>query len=267
MPKPQMTWVLEDDVFAEGDCLREGAIELGHRVVSWSDEWWGQSALPKLDGPVVFHGSLESADRIARNRAWSPGAFCNTDNFSCSAWYPAAKPWLLHDRWDILPASRFVAESEAVFQRLSIEESVFVRPNSPLKPFSGRVLQYDQITLASLDHGFYYDDPDLMIVVAPVRHVEREWRYVVADRQVIAGSAYVADGRRSTQDDPHGPSWQFADEIARNIPSPDPVFVLDVCVTDGELKLVELNPFSGADLYACSGSTIVRQVAEMYQST
>jgi hypothetical protein len=30
-----------------------------------------------------------------------------------------------------------------------------VRPDSPLKPFSGRVLRSDQISLATLDRGFY----------------------------------------------------------------------------------------------------------------
>ena len=35
---------------------------------------------------------------------------------------------------------------------------IFVRPDSPLKPFSGRVLDRDSISLAALDHGFYFDD-------------------------------------------------------------------------------------------------------------
>ena len=45
--------------------------------------------------------------------------------------------------------------------------------------------------------------------------------------------------------------------------APDPVYVLDVCEADTGLRLLELNPFSGADLYACSGSEIVRHVGEV----
>ncbi len=36
--------------------------------------------------------------------------------------------------------------------------TVFVRPDSPLEPFSGRVLERGRISLQALDHGFYYDD-------------------------------------------------------------------------------------------------------------
>jgi hypothetical protein len=149
---------------------------------------------------------------------------------------------------------------------LDAQESVFVRPDSPLKPFTGRVLRRAQISLAALDHGFYYDDPEIPVVVAPVRHVAREWRYVVAGQRVISGSAYVADGRTAAGADPAGAPWQFAIEVAQQLPSPDPVYVLDVCETDAGLRLLELNPFSGADLYACPGSDVVRHVAAVVRS-
>ena len=147
--------------------------------------------------------------------------------------------------------------------RIGATEAVFVRPDSPLKPFSGRVLRRDQITLAALDHGFYYDDAELPVVVAPVRSVSREWRYVVAMKRVLAGSGYLADGRTAVQDDPGGSPWQFATEVAEGLLPPDAVYVLDVCESDGLLRLVELNPFSGADLYACNGLAIVQRVSSI----
>jgi hypothetical protein len=256
-----MTWVLEPDVFANGDCIRGAASDAGHRVVDWSDEWWASSRWPELDGPVLFHGSLGNAARIPRVVPWKPGAYCETAQFQCSTWYRAAEKWLLHERWEVLPASRFVHDVDAVMERLGATESVFVRPDSPLKPFAGRVLSREKVSLAALDHGFYYDDPELPVVVAPVRQVAREWRYVVADGQVIAGSGYIANGRTAAADDPNGRPWQFAVEVAQHIRAPESVYVLDVCEADAELRLLELNPFSGADLYACVGSDIVRGVA------
>jgi hypothetical protein len=257
-----MTWVLERDVFPNGDSLRAGATEAGHRVVDWSDEWWGNSVPPRLSGPILFHGSLNNADRVVRELDWWPGAYCKTAAFRCSTWYPLATQWLLHREWEILPASRFVNERDAVLARLGGANGVFVRPDSPLKPFSGRVLRRpDQITLAALDHGFYYDDANLPVVVAPIRSITREWRYVVALDHVIAGSAYVANGRAAVPDDPRGSPWQFAAEVATRMTAPEAVYVLDVCESDGDLRLLELNPFSGADLYACSGIDVVRGIA------
>ncbi len=263
MPEPgRMTWVLEPEVFPNGDVLCLAAIAAGHRVVDWSDRWWSGGGPPALPEPVVFHGSLGNADRIAREGGWRPGAYCSTDRFRCSSWYPGAASWLVHERWELLPAARLVAEADAVLERFGgADAAVFVRPDSPLKPFSGRVLRRGQISLAALDHGFYHDDPEIAVVVAPVRALTAEWRYVVAGRAVIAGTGYAAVGRAATPADPGGRPWQFAARVAAAIEPPDPVYVLDVCEADGVLRLLELNPFSGADLYACDGPAIVRHVA------
>ena len=37
--------------------------------------------------------------------------------------------------------------------------------------------------------------------------------------------------------------------------------MLDVCEAEGGLALLELNPFSGADLYACDPGAVVDAVA------
>ncbi len=65
----------------------------------------------------------------------------------------------------------------------------------------------------------------------------------------------------ANRDDP----WRFAAHIAAALEPPEPVYVLDVCECDGELHLLELNPFSGADLYDCDLDTIVRAVAHAVQ--
>jgi hypothetical protein len=262
MAQSAMTWILEGDVFARGDPIRLAARVAGHRVIEWTDRWWIDSAPPRLTEPVVFHGSLGNADRIRRELLWRPGAYCRVEHFHCSAWYPAAAQWLLHERWEVHPAREFVSDAGAILARLGASESVFVRPDSPLKPFSGRVLRRDQISLAELDHGYYYDDTEILVVVAPVRRISREWRYVVVGREVIAGSGYKADGREATPDDPQGTPWRFAAYVAAQIPAPEPVYVLDVCEVDAGLRLLELNPFSGADLYACNGTEIVRRVSD-----
>ena len=84
---------------------------------------------------------------------------------------------------------------------------------------------------------------------------------MVVDGAVVAGSAYAADGRRALPDDPGGEAWAFAAQIAADLPAPERVYVLDVCEADGGLALLELNPFSGADLYACDPGAVVDAVA------
>lgn len=263
-----VTWVLEADVFpSTHEAMREAIVAAGHDVLLWQDEWLSDGRWPALEGrAVVFHGSLGSADRIAGELPWRPGAFCATAAFDCTRWYPAAREWLLHETWVATTVAELVARPAAVLAGLGLAaagapDRVFVRPASPLKPFSGRVLATDAITLAALDHGFYFEDDQLPIIVAPVREVAREWRYVVVDGEVVAGSAYAADGRTALPDAPAGAPWRFAAQVAAQLEPPEPIFVLDVCEADGALHLLELNPFSGADLYACDRPATVAAVS------
>lgn len=252
-----MRWVLEQGVFGSGCDLGPAARAAGHPVSRWDDAWWDEGA-PRHAGPVLFHGSLENADRVRRDLGWRPGAFCDAAAFACTAWYPRAGRWLLNADWRCVPAQALVAAPPA-------HDPLFVRPDSPLKPFSGRVLARAQLSLAALDHGYYYEDPGLPVIVAPARPVSAEWRYVVVEGRVVAGSAYQAAGRAALPEDPGGAPWRFAAEIARALEPPEAVYVLDVCESAGALRLLELNPFSGADLYACDAGAVVAAVAALLE--
>jgi len=141
---------------------------------------------------------------------------------------------------------------------------VLIRPDSPLKPFSGRVLEREQITLSALDHGFYYDNERLPVVVTTAIEVRAEWRFVVVASKVVAGSEYETDGRSSgAQIPPDHRSWRYAGDLVAGMQQPDPVFVLDVCETRGGLRVMELNPFSGADLYNCDRRAVVAAVKSL----
>lgn len=259
-----VTWVLEAEVFPETHtAMRDAVLAAHHQVLLWKDDWLHRGRWPSLDDrAVVFHGSLGNADAVARRSLWRPGAFCNTDEFRCSSWYPHAARWLLHRRWEVVPAKELVSNPDRVLASIGSMDSVFVRPDSPLKSFSGRVLRRDAISLRALDHGFYYDDEMLAVVIAPVRRITREWRYVVVSGEVVAGSAYVAERRASSMDAPDGAPWRFAADVARDLNPPEAVYVLDVCESDGDLHVLELNPFSGADLYACDRRKVVDAVSK-----
>ena len=259
-----MHWLIEKDVFSPdyGPRMTAAVKAAGHTVMQWNDAWWADG-LPSLEGPVMFHGSLgNAAEIVARCPGWKPGAYCNVEAFRCSSWYPRASRWLLQSQHEILPASALVANPKAILDRLGVDE-VFVRPDSPLKPFSGRVLPADGITLQALDHGFYFEDENIPVVVARTQEVGREWRFVVVDGVVVAGSAYIAEGRTASDITVDSGVRDFAAAIAAEVAPPERVYVLDVCEVQGELRLMELNPFSGADLYGCDLHTIVVAVAEV----
>ncbi len=89
---------------------------------------------------------------------------------------------------------------------------------------------------------------------------------VVVSGEVVAGSAYVAERRASSMDAPDGAPWRFAADVARDLNPPEAVYVLDVCESDGDLHVLELNPFSGADLYACDRTKVVSAISQLAAS-
>lgn len=256
-------WLVEVDAFGErGDELLHAAMARGHRATPWEDGWWESGAFPVRPGErVVFHGSLGNAARIRSETSWEPGAYCHVEAFLCSGWYAAAARWLLTREHVFTTVGALAEAPREVTSSLGRPEQVFVRPDSPLKPFSGRVLAVGELSLEALDFGFYYEDPALPVVVSRVEEVGEECRFVVVDRRMVASSAYVAEGRGAAGA-VDSEFARLAAEVAAELPPPEPIYVLDLVRTPDGPRLLELNPFSGADLYGCDRGAIVAAVAE-----
>jgi hypothetical protein len=258
----EVTWCIERGIFPDTqDEMVDAIRSLGQKVIFWRENLRGLES-----EKVVFHGSLGIANDLASRVIWKPGAFCNTKGFECTSWYARAEPWLLNNLWTLTTVNGLVKDPTKVLDIVGAVGHAFVRPNSPLKPFSGRVLKQEDISFRSLDLGFYYDDFTLPVIVAPVRVIDREWRYVVVDGVVISGSAYDAEQRRAIPEDMTIRTRFFAEEIARELTPPEDVYVMDICESDGDLYLLELNPFSGADLYACDRKKVVAAVSRKVAS-
>lgn len=258
-----VTWVLEPDIFPETHApIRNAIRDRGYRLVDWSDAWWSDGVPSRVpNSSVVFHGSLGNASRITNELKWTPGSFCPVDAFRCSSWYESARQWLVHKDWHICAANELVTNAPAIAKQLGATDRIFVRPDSPLKPFSGRVVNVDTLTLAKLDHGFYYDDDSIPVIAAPVQKIGNEWRFVIVNRSVVAGSAYDPQTRKPLAAPLDSAAAVFASTVATTIPAPEIVYVLDVCECNDQLRLLELNPFGGADLYACDATAIIDSVS------
>jgi len=264
-----MIWLLEHDIFGSGHPLIDAVARAGQKSIMWDDDNWNGAAdfLGNPEEPVMFHGSLGNADRIVNLDRWEPGAFCNTTGFLCTNWYSELGPWLLNQRHHFTTVRELVDAPQKMMELLG-DSRVFVRPDSPLKPFSGRVVDLNPpggFNAAYLDHGFYYDDLDLPILVCHNleglgKWLGPEWRFIIAKGGVVASSAYLAEGRKAQSGDVPAEALQLAAEIGAKFKAPDPVYVLDLVETPVGWCLLELNPFSGADLYHCDFDAVVSAV-------
>lgn len=259
----QVHWLIEVGVFPETASRVCSAIEThGDRWTRYADGI-ADAALPPRESCVVFWGSLGAAyrDRVAAR--WRPGAIGDIEQFRVASYAPRLDRLLVNADFVTTTVRDLVEDRQDVLARLHQPQRVFVRPDSALKPFAGRVLDVSAIDRAALDHGFYYDDDALPIVVAPARKICREWRTVVAEGRVVAGCAYTSDRRASEETLPE-PVRTVAGQVARGDWQPAPIYIVDIAEVDGELRVMELNPFSSADLYHCDPRAMIEAVTRIF---
>jgi len=255
-PRVHLRWLIETDVFPETAARVTAALDRRGIAHHRYHDAMRRSDLPPADAPVIFWGSLGAAyaERVAR--AYTPGAIGDAAPFHCSAYYPALRAHLANADAMFTTVRALVSDPGTVLAPIGSPARVFVRPDSPLKPFSGRVIATAALDRRALDHGYYYEDEELPIVVSTPKHVTREWRFVIAGTQVIAGCEYLA-ARTGAGVEVPAAAAALAAEVAAGPMGPAPLYVLDVGEVDGSLRAMELNPFSGADFYDCDADAIV----------
>lgn len=241
-------WIIETRLNAACEAVAAAARDAGHRVIRWSTG----DRRPRVDD-AVFLGSLTEC-------AAMPGVIGDPDRLRVGAWLPQVGSLALNGQ---IIATRVgqVSPASAPWDR------VFARPDSAMKPFSGRVLDRAQLSPGALDLGFYYDDPSVPVVLAEAVALEREWRFVAVDGRLVSDSGYRADGVRSAVVDPPPAGAIRAAEAALAV-SPEPTVVIDIAeLSAGGFRLVEFNLFSGSDLYGCEPRAIVEAIGASVGAT
>lgn len=205
------------------------------------------SIFENLQSPIIYYGSLNLAMKLKKRFPhWIPGIYGNEETYKCTNYYPLFGE--NHINYDYDYAIFDCLDKEY----LGIGKSIFVRPNSILKEFTGTVLTEDnfdeKIKLMS-----FYDDvvtPELPIIVSSVKQIEKEWRFIVVDNKII--SSNCLDKK----------AIQFASNMAK-VNIPDRVWVLDICLSELGYKVLEIGCFSFAEIYSDDLENIINEVSKI----
>ncbi len=220
----------------------------------------GAEAVPR-DACVVFRGSLPLMRYIQASRRWKPGGWCTFSELACSTYYAYFGPYLLNREYTLLPAAEALRLADSLFARYGSGGVLFIRPDSVEKNFNGKLA--DRATFLRTISGVAFD-PTLLILVALPRQILREWRLIVANGTVVAGSQYAARGEIQAQEGCPDEVLGFATTVLQEIDwRPDPLFIMDVCESEDGLRLVELNSFSCSGHYLADVPTVVRTASEL----
>lgn len=267
-------WLLDASVFdTYHDELADAIVRNGFEVKSinrpnppygWDDtEGAYRKAFP-AGACVVTHADIDLVTRVLRDACWVPGAFANVGHFFCSHYYPHFRKYLLNNDHAMLPFSDLSKRSKELFDQFGRDGRMFVRPDSPLKLFTGLVVSQESFE-KDLEFMAFYEFPvESLVVVSSPKSIAKEWRFVVADQQVIAGSEYKEGETLIARAEVNGSARTFAEAILNTGFSPDSVWVMDICeTTDHEFHLLEIGGFSFSNLYACDKDAVVNAVSRV----
>ncbi len=139
---------------------------------------------------------------------------------------------------------------------------VFVRPNSGYKTFAGQRMVSENVDhdISTLEQTSGVMN-DTLCFMAPLRNIQGEFRFVIADGKIIAGSEYRWDGKLDIRRDWLPECEELAQKVAEHPWQVDIAYTCDVALTDNGAKLVELNGFSCAGLYACDLEKVVKGIS------
>lgn len=263
-----MLWLLEKDTFEENlDELMEvinsqgytfdiiehipfGGTDLRHRVKPWQ--------------PALFYGSLGLASIVLRDTpcvVWR-----NLPHFECSYYYTYFGKYLLNQNYIMLPFGELIRQKNFIFDKLGHADTIFIRPSSGFKYFTGKVVYKENFELEVEKFALYDIDPFRTVVVSEPRNIAREWRLVVIGDKVLTASQYRCDGEQISERGAPDEVIRLGNEIAK-VWQPDPAWVMDICQTvDGELKLIEINSFSCSGFYDCDKKLIVEAASKLAEA-
>lgn len=216
--------------------------------------------------PVVVHGCHGFLRKLRKHHRNYIGIYCTDANLTVAAYSVFYGDLLLNNDYVIVPFAEFVRRKRFWYARWGGLEnnSVFLRPNSGTKVFAGLCIPLDDFdhevnALTQISSVM----PDTLVVVSSPKRIEAEFRFIIADRKVVAGSEYRWDNKLDIRTDYPDAAFKLAQEVAQRGWQPDPCYTCDVAwLGDDEYRVIEINSFSCAGLYMCDHDAIVKAVSE-----
>lgn len=190
---------------------------------------------------VFCFGSVKMA-RVAEQYGWNPGSFLNA-NHDFRVYGPKYGEHMLNSDSLILNFEDQFKEPGYLF---------FARPCEDTKTFTGQVFtkaSWDEFVVHSLKNGHTTTlNENTPVQICKLKDIQREIRCWIIKGKVITASQYKINERVIYQECTEDLILDFAQRMA-DIYQPAEAFVLDVAMTNGELKIIEINCINCAGFY------------------
>lgn len=245
------------EVRRQGMEVREIEHSLDRKVDFYteSSDMLVQDFVFNMDDCVIFYGDIDFVRQVRIKAPFIPGAWCNFENMKCSTYFAHLGGHLLNKQYFMLPVGDLLRRWDDLVGHTT-GNSWFIRPNSGAKPFTGYVVKPGE--RHKIESLIATIGPEVLVVVAPEKQIDAEWRFVICNGKVVTGCRYLPDESvffpRS--------SLRLAQAIASCKWQPDIGYTVDIAESSGKMYLLEINSFSCAGLYMCDLESIIRELSQ-----
>lgn len=224
----------------------------------------------RIDEPCIVRGGVKAVELVHAAQHISdiaPGQFLDSDDrlfhrFKKSVFYDKERfDYAYYGTMD-LP----LLNDKAIFYPLAdilsytFDSDVFIKPSSDLKYFNGGVLPKNETVqdfIMRNNPRFGYEQE--IVMVAPLHVIKHECRFFVVNRHVITGSTYRKEDVLHVVSDIPRSLLETAQEYAQ-LYQPADIFTLDLCQTEGDIRIIEYNCFNCSGLYEADAVTLFQTV-------
>ena len=185
-------------------------------------------------------GSLKMA-RVSAQYGWKPGSQMN-ENHDYMVYKEYYKENLLN--WD----SKIYKFGDNFFSK----DIFFARPTKDTKVFTGKVFdmaEWRTFRDYSLTNGHSTIlDVDTEIQVSSVKNIQQEIRFWIVKGKIVTASQYKIGSRVISNENVDQAAYDFCDKMISIFQLND-AFVMDLCLVNGEYKIVECGCINCAGFY------------------
>ena len=263
-------WLLEKDFFWEGQLdnispvLKK--IDVEYKLTNHRHELDFYSYFPK-DDCVIAYGSIEFIQSVRNRTAWIPGVWFDPQMFKCSRYYAYLGSYALNNQYIFLPLEELRRQKDYIFRLLGNKDGeIFIRPDSSLKEFTGHVAHYDDFEQKLQRMSYGKIEKHLLVMVSKVTSIQEEYRFIVANGKILDGCTYMVNGEHDEREGYPQEAFDMAKAIADEEWRPAPVYVVDICLSNGKYYLMEINAFNSSGNYRLNLEKIVPVVNEIAEA-
>jgi glutathione synthase/RimK-type ligase-like ATP-grasp enzyme len=157
-------------------------------------------------------------------------------------------------------------DADELLRETRMSWPLFIKPVKGNKAFSGNVFTKEKF---QEEYNFFVRnlniDPYIICQYSPPKPIEKEYRFVIVNNDVIDGCQYLENGERIDKPCDEPSAKELASVIANHLFFINfPNFVVDIAQNDDTFTLLEVNSIHTSSFYSCDLDKIYSTLANYY---